>query len=62
MIACELQGKKERAAAAFNARVIPSVAYTDLEATWVGLTAATRTEHARTLRVSGWGRCGMTTR
>ena len=56
MIACELKGKKELAAAAFNARVIPSVAYTDLEAAWVGLTAATRTEHARTLRVSGWGR------
>jgi dihydrolipoamide dehydrogenase len=34
----ELQGKKELAAAAFNARVIPSVAYTDPEVAWVGLT------------------------
>jgi dihydrolipoamide dehydrogenase len=29
---------KELAAAAFNARVIPSVAYTDPEVAWVGLT------------------------
>jgi len=34
----ELQGNKELAAAAFNARVIPSVAYTDPEVAWVGLT------------------------
>jgi pyruvate/2-oxoglutarate dehydrogenase complex dihydrolipoamide acyltransferase (E2) component len=33
-----LQGNQELAAAAFNARVIPSVAYTDPEVTWVGLT------------------------
>jgi hypothetical protein len=33
-----LQGNKELACAAFNARVIPSVAYTDPEVTWVGLT------------------------
>ncbi len=38
MIAGELQGNKELAAAAFNARVIPSVAYTDPEVAWVGLT------------------------
>jgi dihydrolipoamide dehydrogenase len=38
VIAGELQGKKELAAAAFNARVIPSVAYTDPEVAWVGLT------------------------
>jgi pyruvate/2-oxoglutarate dehydrogenase complex dihydrolipoamide dehydrogenase (E3) component len=31
VIAGELQGNKELAAAAFNARVIPSVAYTDPE-------------------------------
>ena len=31
-------GDKELAAAAFNARVIPSVAYTDPEVAWVGLT------------------------
>ncbi len=31
-------GNKELAAAAFNARVIPSVAYTDSEVAWVGLT------------------------
>jgi len=37
-IAGELQGNKELAAAAFNARVIPSVAYTDPEVAWVGLT------------------------
>ena len=29
---------KELASAAFNARVIPSVAYTDPEVAWVGLT------------------------
>ena len=33
-----LQGNKELASAAFNARVIPSVAYTDPEVAWVGLT------------------------
>ena len=35
VIAGELQGNKELAAAAFNARVIPSVAYTD-QVAWVG--------------------------
>jgi dihydrolipoamide dehydrogenase len=34
----EMQGNKELASAAFNARVIPSVAYTDPEVAWVGLT------------------------
>ena len=34
----ELQGNKELASAAFNARVIPSVAFTDPEIAWVGLT------------------------
>ena len=38
VIAGELQGNKELTAAAFNARVIPSVAYTDPEVAWVGLT------------------------
>ncbi len=38
VIAGELQGKPELASAAFNARVIPSVAYTDPEVAWVGLT------------------------
>jgi dihydrolipoamide dehydrogenase len=38
VIAGELQGNKELAAAAFNARVIPGVAYTDPEVAWVGLT------------------------
>ena len=38
VIAGELQGNKELAAAAFNARVIPSLAYTDPEVAWVGLT------------------------
>ncbi|MFN5701348.1 MAG: dihydrolipoyl dehydrogenase [Betaproteobacteria bacterium] len=38
VIAGELLGKPELAAAAFNARVIPSVAYTDPEVAWVGLT------------------------
>ena len=38
VIAGELQGNKELAAAAFNARVIPRVAYTDPEVAWVGLT------------------------
>jgi len=37
VIAGELQGNKELASAAFNARVIPSVAYTDPEVAWVGL-------------------------
>jgi dihydrolipoamide dehydrogenase len=38
VIAGEQQGDKELASAAFNARVIPSVAYTDPEVAWVGLT------------------------
>jgi len=38
VIAMKLQGNKELAAAAFNAGVIPSVAYTDPEVAWVGLT------------------------
>ena len=38
VIAGELQGNQELARAAFNARVIPSVAYTDPEVAWVGLT------------------------
>ncbi|MFV0679430.1 dihydrolipoyl dehydrogenase [Ottowia sp.] len=38
VIAGELQGNAELATAAFNARVIPSVAYTDPEVAWVGLT------------------------
>ena len=38
VIAGELQGKHELASAAFNARVSPSVAYTDPEVAWVGLT------------------------
>ena len=38
VIAGELQSNKELAAAAFNARVIPSVAYTDPKVAWVGLT------------------------
>ncbi|MES3011863.1 MAG: dihydrolipoyl dehydrogenase [Pseudomonadota bacterium] len=38
VIAGEQQGDKALASAAFNARVIPSVAYTDPEIAWVGLT------------------------
>ncbi len=38
VIAGELQGDIELASAAFNARVIPSVAYTYPEVAWVGLT------------------------
>ena len=38
VIAGELQGNAKLASAAFNARVIPSVAYTDPEVAWVGLT------------------------
>jgi dihydrolipoamide dehydrogenase len=38
VIAGTLQGNAELASAAFNARVIPSVAYTDPEVAWVGLT------------------------
>ena len=38
VIAGELQGNKELASAAFNACVIPSVAYTEPEVAWVGLT------------------------
>jgi dihydrolipoamide dehydrogenase len=37
-IADELKDNKELAASAFNARVIPSVANTDPEIAWVGLT------------------------
>ncbi len=38
VIAGEQQGNKELASAAFDARVVPSVAYTDPEVAWVGLT------------------------
>ncbi|QXL85097.1 dihydrolipoyl dehydrogenase [Comamonas sp. NLF-1-9] len=38
VIAGELLGDEKLAKAAFNARVIPSVAYTDPEVAWVGLT------------------------
>jgi len=38
VIAGELQGDEKLARAAFDARVIPSVAYTDPEVAWVGLT------------------------
>ena len=38
VIAGELKGDKDLAAAAFDVRVIPSVAYTDPEVAWVGLT------------------------
>ncbi|MBN9404697.1 MAG: dihydrolipoyl dehydrogenase [Burkholderiales bacterium] len=38
VIAGELQGDDKLAKSAFNARVIPSVAYTDPEVAWVGLT------------------------
>ncbi|KAF1047294.1 dihydrolipoyl dehydrogenase [Xylophilus sp.] len=38
VIAGELLGNKELAATAFDASVIPSVAYTDPEVAWVGLT------------------------
>ena len=38
VIAGELQDKHELACAVFDARVIPSVAYTDPEVAWVGLT------------------------
>ncbi len=38
VIAGELLGNTELAKSAFNARVIPSVAYTDPEIAWVGLT------------------------
>jgi len=39
LLAGELQGNKELASAAFNARVIPSVAYADPDVDWVSLTA-----------------------
>ncbi|PWW46494.1 pyridine nucleotide-disulfide oxidoreductase [Melaminivora alkalimesophila] len=38
VIAGELKGDQKLAKAAFDARVIPSVAYTDPEIAWVGLT------------------------
>ena len=38
VIAGEQKGDKDLSSAAFNARVIPSVAYTDPEVAWVGLT------------------------
>ncbi len=38
VIAGELRNNTQLASAAFNARVIPSVAYTDPEVAWVGLT------------------------
>ena len=57
VIAGELQGNKELASAAFNARVIPSVAYTDPEVAWVGLTEdqakflwKSRNEHCKLFR------------
>ncbi len=38
VVAGELKGDAKLASSAFNARVIPSVAYTDPEVAWVGLT------------------------
>lgn len=38
VIAGEIQGNKQLSTAAFDPRVIPSVAYTDPEVAWVGLT------------------------
>lgn len=38
VVAGKLQGNKEPASVAFNARVIPSVVYTDPEVACVGLT------------------------
>ncbi|WP_213953962.1 MULTISPECIES: dihydrolipoyl dehydrogenase [unclassified Variovorax] len=38
VIAGEQKGDRELSSAAFNARVIPSVAYTDPEVAWVGIT------------------------
>ena len=40
VIAGELQGNKELAAAAFNARAIPDVAYTDPEVAWSVITGS----------------------
>ena len=58
VIAGELQGNKELAAAAFNARVIPSVAYTDPEVAWVGLTEDSGLAHraSRSRRACSAGR------
>jgi dihydrolipoamide dehydrogenase len=45
VIAGELQGNKELAASAFNARVIPSVAHTDSEVAWVDVTRSDLMQH-----------------
>ena len=57
VIAGELQGNKDLANAAFNARVIPSVAYTDPEVAWVGLTETRpRPRALRSIRARSRGR------
>lgn len=60
VIAGELQGDKKLASSAFNARVIPGVAYTDPEVAWVGLTEAQAKEQGMTVEkgVFPWSASG----
>lgn len=51
VIAGELTGDDKLARTAFNARVIPSVAYTDPEIAWVGLTEAEAKEQGVAVKV-----------
>ena len=51
VIADELQGNKNLAAVSFNACAIPSVAYTDPEVVWVGLTADQAQAQAQGIKV-----------
>ena len=58
VIAGEIQGNKELAASAFNARVIPSVAYTDPEVAWGGpdRRSSQGARHSKSRRVCFRGR------
>jgi len=57
-----LQGKQTLAASAFNARVIPSVAYTDPEIAWLGLTEAEAKAPAFSGRFTCWAGGGPRSR
>ena len=60
VIAGELQGKHELASAAFDPLVIPSVAYTDPEIAWVGLTEEQAKAQGKAIKkgLFPWGASG----
>jgi dihydrolipoamide dehydrogenase len=55
VMAGKLQGNPSLTKAAFNARVIPSVAYTDPEVAWVGLTEEQAKAKGTMVRCEGGG-------